>query len=332
MALAVFKFGWNSIALRRLTKLVLSFAYDVTDGKMAKSILSFELLAALFNNIVIPCAVVAFVEPDCFYTMLVAPPPVTASYTYLACTIPGEGNPETCIEYTPTIGHTSFAAPFTYSYQCSASFTTHYAPAFVNVAILTGFLVPALQLLLLILHSRQLDKLEACVDAPEERSALLASAWTSVLGSPLVGRLLRPVALRPPAAALADQQQQQQQQQHQQQQQQQQMDILNVNGCLIQVVTLLGLLLTFGTVFPPLGVTLAVAMLCYTFYVHRDAKPAKDSTLFAKDFRGHSHRQVPGGPWRGRKCAGDHRHGLGKKRANMAQLAGGSDAVRVGCV
>ena len=209
VALVVFKFGWNSVALRRLIKLALSFAYDVTDGKVARSILSFELLAALFNNVAIPCATVAMVDPNCFYAMLVAAPPVTASYTFPVCTKFIYSTFTTCIFSTPTIGHTSFAAPFTYSYQCSASFTTHYAPAFVNVAILTGFLVPALQLLLLILHSRQLDKLEACVDAPEERSALLASAWTRVLDSPLVGDLLRPVELRPPAADLADQQQQQ---------------------------------------------------------------------------------------------------------------------------
>jgi hypothetical protein len=144
---------------------------------------------------------------------------------------------------------TVFAAPFSYSYQCSTSFTTHYTAAFVYQCAITGFLVPAWELLLLYLHSRQLAAIEACT-TPAEQNIFRRSLWTRLLGSALVPRLLRPVALQvdDDGAALP------------------RAVYFHAPGCLVQLVTLLCLLLTFGSVFPLLGVAFAVTMVCYTCF------------------------------------------------------------------
>jgi hypothetical protein len=83
--LATFNYLWNSKFLRWIVKAVLSLTQDVNERHIARSIVSVELYAALLNNIVVPCLMVAVVDPHCFFNFLVAAPPVTASSVYQAC-------------------------------------------------------------------------------------------------------------------------------------------------------------------------------------------------------------------------------------------------------
>jgi hypothetical protein len=92
-ALALFKFLWNNKALRWVVYAILSRAEDVKQPHNARAIVSVELVAALFNNIFVPCLVVAIIDRSCFYNFLVAAPAVKAKYTYVECVLPeGSGD------------------------------------------------------------------------------------------------------------------------------------------------------------------------------------------------------------------------------------------------
>ncbi|KAJ1441068.1 hypothetical protein B484DRAFT_390920, partial [Ochromonadaceae sp. CCMP2298] len=63
-------------------------------------------------------------------------------------------NEDFCTHYDPTIHEFSYTPPFEYSYQCSASFVTYYAPAFVFLCIITTFFAPLAQIGVVWLYSR----------------------------------------------------------------------------------------------------------------------------------------------------------------------------------
>lgn len=94
----------------------------------------------LFNLIIVPCLVVVTLSPDCFYTAIVAASPVTAHFEYKECTeyTAREG----CLLYSNNIASVSYQPPFTYSYQCSSSLITYYAPTFVYMGLIVTFVNP----------------------------------------------------------------------------------------------------------------------------------------------------------------------------------------------
>jgi hypothetical protein len=48
-----------------------------------------------------------------------------------------------------------FVAPFTYSYHCSGSLITYYAPSFIYMALIVTFVSPALDVLMQQAHRRR---------------------------------------------------------------------------------------------------------------------------------------------------------------------------------
>jgi hypothetical protein len=121
---------------------------------------------------------------------------------------------------------TSYDAPFTYSYQCSSSLITYYAPAFVNLCIITVFVTPAAQLASLQLLQR----------LPSD----LFYGYLHVL----LRLIVPPILLIPASDGAADRDAAHA------------IAFVKASQVLASLSTSLGVLLTFGVVFPPLGFAL----------------------------------------------------------------------------
>jgi Leucine-rich repeat (LRR) protein len=229
--LAVFKLGFNNVVAPALHNRVraVGVGHEITTS---------QLLLVLLNVIVIPCLVVMIISPACFYDALAGSDPVTSSYDYGGgCHSfefvfnAGASNvlQVNCKGAQTQLGITTYTPPFTYSYQCSSSFVTSYAPTFVIMCIISGFVVPAYHLLLLWLR-RNLS--------PTSR---LYSTVTAV--TPRILRELR--SAQDFAQARSDPLYR---------------PVFDAKKPIMSLLTYLALLLTFGALFPPLAVCCAVAM------------------------------------------------------------------------
>lgn len=185
----------------------------------AEQYFSLQLIVALFNNIAIPCLVVAAIDPPTADTVYYFIPVCELENVGVVC---GGYFEQSSLQFTP---------PFTYSYQCSASFITSYAPAFVYMSVSTMFLGPALQLCLVELHRRW-----GVPTVPHQ----LAECMLLLLLKPP-----QPVNNRVSAR------------------------IVGAVSTLVTLLTHFGILLTFGVIFPPIAVAMAAsiaAVVCMTKY------------------------------------------------------------------
>jgi Leucine-rich repeat (LRR) protein len=229
--LAVFKLGFNNYAAPALRNRVRTLG-------VRQEITASQLLLVLLNVIVIPCLVVLFISPACFYDALKAADPVTSSFEYgVSCQEPfvtidgatGFITGITCTAVQTEAGVTSYSPPFTYSYQCSSSFVTSYAPTFVIMCIISGFVLPAQRLVLLWLRDTLWPTCSLCTMMTAATPRILRE-----LPSPQdLAEARRDPLYRP---------------------------VFDANKLVTSLLTYLALLLTFGALFPPLAVCCAVAM------------------------------------------------------------------------
>jgi len=184
-----------------------------------------ELLVALFNNIAIPCLVVAAIDPNCFSTALQPAESKSVDYLLPVCQKKFQGAQCLSTKFQPATLH--FNPPFTYSYQCSASFITSYAPTFVYMSISTVFLLPLLQFVLLRTHQH----------LPE-------GGIVRVIVGHLLPNILCPLPphVVPRAADYTLR------------------PLFGAVGVFINLLTQLGILLTFGAIFPPVALAMAVSI------------------------------------------------------------------------
>jgi Leucine-rich repeat (LRR) protein len=236
LGLSLFKLLWNrffSVYLIRWTARLKSLVgvpateAESEGGDQQQSaesqFVSLQMFVALLNNIAVPCLVVAVVSPSCFYNVFTAAPPVSATFVYQACALV-QGS--TCLYFEPATTSTSYNPLFTYSYQCSSSFITYYAPTFVLLCLLRAFVSPLQQFLAYHLHRRS---------APGTRwNALLDSLLLPNLKSIVPGQAARRDVFKP---------------------------FFDANQLLLSLVTYLGILLTFGAVFPPVALAILVTLL-----------------------------------------------------------------------
>ena len=143
--LAMFKSFWNGLGYQYLNRLV-NHHLEVDNLSMNHS--SLQLFIRLLNNIVIPCLVVAAINPECFYNLFVAAPAVVTDYQFQNCNRIDTSRTNSCLQYDEVVQVTSFDPPYNYSYQCSSRFITYYAPAFVFLCVVDGMVVPVAQLLI----------------------------------------------------------------------------------------------------------------------------------------------------------------------------------------
>jgi Leucine-rich repeat (LRR) protein len=230
VVLAMFKLSFNDIAAPALQSRVgtLGVGHGVT---------TLQLLLVLLNVVVIPCFVVMFISPACFNDALTRTDRVTSSFKYGRSCLDFYFSVDKdtgkvsvlCSDQVIALGTTTYTPPFTYSYQCSSSFVTYYAPTFVIMSIISGFVVPACRLVLLCLHSKL---------SPASRLYTIVTATTP--------RILRELPLqRDLAHARSDPLYR---------------PVFDAKKLVMSLLTYLALLLTFGALFPLLAVCCAVAM------------------------------------------------------------------------
>jgi Leucine-rich repeat (LRR) protein len=234
--LAIFKLGFNNVAVPALRRRVKA-TYATGNALNAHKLDQMQLLFSLLNVVVIPCLVVAFISPSCFYDALKGTTPVTSSYEYTgSCDLfllpTGEGAATTidCLQRGTETDQTSYSPPFVYSYQCSSSFVTYYAPTYVIMCIISAFLLPAQRLLLLWLRGRL---------QPTSR----LYSWVTAATPRILRELPSPQDL---ARAHSDPLYR---------------PVFDSHKLLMTQLTYLSLLLTFGALFPPLAICCAVAVI-----------------------------------------------------------------------
>jgi hypothetical protein len=122
----------------------------------------------------------------------------------------------------------SYAPPFAYDYQCSSSLITYYAPAFVYLAIGAALVSPAVWTALVQWHRR----------------ATAGTLWYRAVDA-LLYDIWKPVnAEKSPPPYLFE-----------------------VNLHFVTLITYLGILLTFGVVFPPVAVAMCATMISVNWQV-----------------------------------------------------------------
>jgi Leucine-rich repeat (LRR) protein len=241
VVLSLFKLTWSSVCTSEILRLTTQYVTrsTMTQVYSEANFASVQVFVALLNSIVIPCCVVAVVSPNCFYDAFVAAPTVVSDFFYVACVQINVDR--TCERFLPAKGRTYFDPPFIYSYQCSSSMITYYAPTFVNMAIISSFLAPAAQLLNLYLYHRA---------APSGR-------WHAVLRY-FLPRLLVPTTAAPVASGTVSR-----------------VEattvvaghaVYNANRLVSNIAMFVGVLLTFGVVFPPLSAALAMTVVGVAYY------------------------------------------------------------------
>ena len=174
IVLSVFKLGWNKFCGSSMIPWTARLVSPTVAIDLQASTVEFfpiQLFLSLFNTIAIPCLVVALVNPNCFSYVFSNSPAVTVTYLVNQCETINDVTGQ-CTEVHKEIEFT-FNPPFTYSYQCSASFVTYYAPAFVIMCIMSTFASPALQTVLVWLYNREAVQLNlkeagdsACLTPP----------------------------------------------------------------------------------------------------------------------------------------------------------------------
>lgn len=277
VALAVFGYVWNSdriqwlstemIALYSGSKSLLSLKHGKyfdsayllklhgQEIEEQKQMLGVQLGIAMINAVLIPCIVTAALSSSCFYYALRAAPEVSAVFQYDDC-ISGMGQPDgsfLCLAYATYYQHTSYSPPFSYSYQCSAVLLTYYAPSLMYTCMTDGFLSPFLQLTSSKLYGWMkswLTSLQAMPSVPFYASwlenAVFWMRWR------VVPDLLQPIEVE--AGSVFPEYRGQ--------------TFVSGQGIMVNLVTYIALLLTFGVVFPPLGFALAITIMIYMYY-HR---------------------------------------------------------------
>jgi len=234
IALALFKVGFNGMCAPFIIRYI---SNHILKDSGTRDFVSIQLFISLVNNILIPCFVVAVISPSCFYNVFHQAAAVTSSFQYEGNCLAFDPNSNTiitCTQQEIVTATTSYDPPFAYSYQCSSSFITYYAPAYVIMCILASFAIPIAQVVLQILHGRA---------TPDTR-------WFCILDT-VLPRILKPMrdsTLEIPARNVFS-------------------PYFDAPQFLTTLLTYLGLLLTFGAVFPPLALCFLLTIASITAFM-----------------------------------------------------------------
>jgi hypothetical protein len=204
-----------------------------------------HMFMALVNNVVIPCLVVAAQSPSCFNELFFKPKSIDTNYLVPGCAVDYQSTTKTYVtvcSYQDAAELTlSYKPLFTYDYQCSSSFITDYAPAFVYMGLVAGVGLPLAKVVALRLLQR----------------ATPGTRWRSFLAT-VVPRILKPIksAKPEPPSGGADAYGARARAFHRIRRGR----YFDANNQISTLITYLGILLTFGVVFPPLAVVMCATI------------------------------------------------------------------------
>ena len=196
--------------------------------------ISFVIFTCLLNNIIFPLLAVMVVSSDCLYNAFISASSVDSSYSYTTCkvirVVAGSFINYRCVEFGQVEETSSYKPPFLYSYQCASDFLRRYVVLYGIMFVLIGFFLPLVKAI-----SRYL--LSQCTPG-----SIMYRLILSILPpnhKPLAPRLLSTEPL--PV-------------------------FFEKRRFLVRLMSLLSVLLTFGTLFPPLGVLFCAALYSFVFY------------------------------------------------------------------
>ena len=109
--------------------------------KIYSKVMLLLLFLMIFNTIIIPCFVVVIITPNCFYNIFISSTKITSFYIDRGCAI-YTVDKKSCEIPFPLKTTTSYDPPFTYSYQCTESIITYYAPSQLYISFFLTFLYP----------------------------------------------------------------------------------------------------------------------------------------------------------------------------------------------
>jgi Leucine-rich repeat (LRR) protein len=239
--LSLFKLAWSNLLSWYSARYFVHSRPSTREGgglhhehEIVRGVFTMQLYVNLVNNIAIPCFVVAAVSQNCFASLFLPPPTSTSEYSYLVCS--GIVLENGCNEQTEVTSTVSYEPPFSYSYQCSSSFIKNYAPSFVYMCITASFVVPLVQYALNYLVEFYLP------DGPLRQFLDKFNQYPT----------LRPGMTEADCAVVLETDRRSQ--------------YFNPQQLLLVQLTFLGILMTFGVVFPPLGVSMALTVWAYTTF------------------------------------------------------------------
>jgi Leucine-rich repeat (LRR) protein len=226
LALAVFMLLWCnfglSYPLRWAQQRLNGTTPATTDG-----LFGLQLFVQLSNLILVPCVVVVLLSPDCLRSALVPTSSVTTSFTYQSCDVFDATTG--CQSYAMQTATTSYNPPFSYSYQCSSSLLAYYAPVFVYLSLIVAFVHPLQSLAHCALYKR--------FGQSTQGRTIVSYCVPRILRIDNDAFTVQSEAPHDPTQLLGD-----------------------ANQFLLVILSYVGVLLTFGVVFPPLAVSMCVAV------------------------------------------------------------------------
>jgi len=290
--LSLLKVVWISVRSSAVT--YLASALDKHDEKLKQGLMTTYTFVTLVSCILIPCAVVLFISPSCWYNLFVQDENVTSVIHYVEC---GAFDETGCTAMQEETLETSFPPPFVYSNQCASSILYTYAPAFVYVGIIQlvqfglRVLVPhLLQWLKEQCRYRSIQciywlvdnltptilKPVATSDAVNNDSALVvnhADSGIELVRIPQTVALVQPedeIELGSPARVGEDGVSLS--------------SIVDSRTFLTTLINYLAVLMTYGVVFPPIAVCMFCTMLSHVYFNSREVSAFLiDADLNEKD-------------------------------------------------
>ncbi|RYH18868.1 hypothetical protein EON65_26795 [archaeon] len=195
------------------------------------------LIAGLsqFNNIVVPALAIACVSSDCFLTAIFPTSNVLDSYFASSCLILAvekETGQAICLDRVYAPRYVSYDPPFAYSYMCASSIVMNYTPVYVFLFMFCGILIPAAKLFIRsAMHSTGDNFLKRLIGKHVSALYLPAVPATELLST-------------------------------------QPKKLFSKEKVTVRLTSSLGLLVAFGTIYPPLALIACFAMFSFTFTEH----------------------------------------------------------------
>jgi hypothetical protein len=137
LLVVTFKLVWNATII--IPKM------DALEGSLNILLITFAC-----NSVVFPVFATMFVDIDCFQSLFVTTPSISASFmvpSYLCFKFSLQGD---CLGILPYIGAITFAAPYTYSDQCSSSMLTKYIPVYILIYGMVYTVISVLQVVVMV--------------------------------------------------------------------------------------------------------------------------------------------------------------------------------------
>lgn len=174
------------------------------------------------------------VSSSCFFNAFVPNNLVESSYAYRECEDFDEVG---CANDALIVTNSSLSPPFVYSYQCAGTILTYYAPSFVYMCILQGLMIPFARWTVPIL-----------LNYFSEHNILHKFI-----------RWIAPPILRPVSAERGAKPSEKS-------------PYFDARSFLVLIVNYLAVIMTFGVVFPPVAVSMAVTIVSSVFFTRLEMK------------------------------------------------------------